>query len=139
MIYPVRAQENPYRGDPPRPWLDVRFVARDGSIREHALVVDTGSPAHVIIGPDLLAAVTWRGGVPMGSNFGDMESGDVHVIVSEIEDEHEVLAYSSLRVLDAVRRDDPGFGGLIGLPLLRLMEYGGNAHRFWVRMPLRKT
>jgi hypothetical protein len=33
----------------------------------------------------------------------------------------------------AAEASSPDFGGLVGLPLLRLMEYGGDADWFWLR------
>jgi hypothetical protein len=35
--------------------------------------------------------------------------------------------------VNVVKRSDPEFGGLVGLPLLRMLEYGGDAGWFWIR------
>jgi hypothetical protein len=35
----------------------------------------------------------------------------------------------------AVTAEDPAFAGLVGLPILRLGEYGGNTADFWFRYP----
>jgi hypothetical protein len=42
---------------------------------------------------------------------------------------------AATRRLSMAARSDPGFVGVIGLPLLRLGEYGGNATDFWFRYP----
>ncbi|HZZ82757.1 MAG TPA: hypothetical protein VFE62_29935 [Gemmataceae bacterium] len=44
-----------------------------------------------------------------------------------------MVGYLSEEAAEAVRVDHPEFAGLIGLPLLRMMEYGGNSEEFWVR------
>jgi hypothetical protein len=43
--------------------------------------------------------------------------------------------FGSDPVLQAVQVDRPDFAGLAGLPLLRLVEYGGNDTSFWLRKP----
>jgi hypothetical protein len=40
------------------------------------------------------------------------------------------VGYANDKVVEVVQRSDSGFAGLVGLPLLRLMEYGGNAETF---------
>ena len=44
-----------------------------------------------------------------------------------------IHGYGSDSVAQAVKRDSSDFSGLVGLPLLRLMDYGGDAHGFWLR------
>jgi hypothetical protein len=46
-----------------------------------------------------------------------------------------ILGYGSDPVFRAVQSDSPDFAGLAGLPLLRQVEYGGNATQFWIRKP----
>jgi len=41
-------QRNPYKGQPPRPWVRLRFRAKDGSMVEVELLADTGNPCAVI-------------------------------------------------------------------------------------------
>jgi hypothetical protein len=36
-------------------------------------------------------------------------------------------------VTDAIRASSQDFEGLVGLPLLRKLQYGGDADHFWVR------
>jgi hypothetical protein len=44
-----------------------------------------------------------------------------------------VLGYGGDQLADACRVNHPDFAGLVGLPFLRLFEYGGNDHSFWLR------
>ncbi len=47
-----------------------------------------------------------------------------------------IRAYSNLDIGQSLREENPSFVGLVGLPVLRLGEYGGNARDFWFRYPL---
>ena len=44
-----------------------------------------------------------------------------------------IFGYASDQVTDAIQDSSPNFEGLVGLPLLRRLEFGGNADHFWVR------
>jgi hypothetical protein len=44
-----------------------------------------------------------------------------------------VLGFGSDHVLQAVQSDCLDFQGLVGLPLLRMLEYGGDEVAFWIR------
>jgi len=44
-----------------------------------------------------------------------------------------VRGYGSDQLLRAVRSDSSEFDGLVGLPLLRMLEFGGNRSEFWIR------
>jgi hypothetical protein len=55
------------------------------------------------------------------------------VQLPELAFDEDVLAYGSDSVVEAAQASDAQFGGLAGLPLLRLMEYGGDHEHFWVR------
>jgi hypothetical protein len=133
MTVATPEQRNPYKGDSPRPWLRIRFVAADGSSHDRELVVDTGSPLAMIIDSDSLRRLLRREGPELESNFGPLQGGDVRFVIPELGTEHELTGYANDKVVTAVRTSSPDFGGLIGLSLLRLMEYGGDADEFWVR------
>ena len=45
-----------------------------------------------------------------------------------------VLAYGNDPLVQEVKVDSTDFAGLIGLPFLRMMEYGGNIDWFWIRL-----
>jgi hypothetical protein len=44
-----------------------------------------------------------------------------------------VLTYGSDAAVAAIRKSHADFAGLVGLPFLRLMEYGGDTDWFWIR------
>lgn len=46
-----------------------------------------------------------------------------------------VTGYGNDILTASVAEEDPSFMGLVGLPILRLGEYGGNATDFWFRYP----
>jgi hypothetical protein len=50
-----------------------------------------------------------------------------------LNDALSVRSYASDGVATATKVSSPDFEGLAGLPLLRLVEYGGNANWFWLR------
>lgn len=47
-----------------------------------------------------------------------------------------ILGFGSDHVFRATQADTSDFAGLIGLPLLRLVEYGGDSSTFWLRKPM---
>jgi len=44
-----------------------------------------------------------------------------------------LMGYASSTVVTADRKSCCDFQGLVGLPLLRLAQYGGDASHFWLR------
>lgn len=67
------------------------------------------------------------------SNFGLLEGGWLHVSIPEIGLNLYLVGYGSDAVVQAAKASCLDFDGLAGLPLLRLVEYGGNADWFWLR------
>ncbi len=126
-------QRNPYRG--PRPWLRLGFRAPDRTVMSLDLVADTGSPAGIIIRSDLMNALRVAPSRNRQSNFGELEGGWIQWHNPDLGIVELVLAFGNDRAATAAARSHPDFVGLIGLPLLRLGEYGGNATDFWFRYP----
>jgi hypothetical protein len=126
-------QRNPYRG--PRPWLRLGFKAPDGSTHRFDLVVDTGSPAGLIIRSDLMTLLTHRALRSRSSNFGELTGGWLRLYAPELAVVEFAIGYGNDRAAEIVARSHPEFVGIIGLPLLRIGEYGGNATDFWFRYP----
>ena len=135
MGQPRPEQRNPYKGEPPRPWLRIRLIASDGTTSEVDLLADTGNPCAVIIGQAALAKLKQRDAPSLDSNFGLLEGGWIRVAVPEVGLTCSVIAYGSDAVVSASTRSSPDFSGLLGLPLLRLAEFGGDASSFWLRSP----
>jgi glucose-6-phosphate dehydrogenase assembly protein OpcA len=63
-----------------------------------------------------------------------MVGGWLRVYMPEIGVDQDLLSYASDRIVTAVQASHPDFEGLLGLPFLRLVEYGGDADWFWVRL-----
>lgn len=135
---PAQEQRNRYRGNPEAAWLRVSIIAADGSALDLDLLADTGNPCPVIIGTRAMAQASLIPGPVVNSNFGTLVGGFVRVVIPDIGFDKQLLGFASDPAVTAVQAEDPGFEGLIGLPLLRLMEYGGDADHFWIR-PAAKT
>jgi hypothetical protein len=102
-------------------------------MREWKLVADIGCPCAIVIGLEHLPEFSFGIGSDAATNFGILESAWLHLAMPEFGLESLVLGYGSDEVLATVQADHPDFEGLAGLPLLRLLEYGGNADEFWIR------
>ena len=128
-------QRNPYLGAAPRAWLRLRFLDPNGSSVELTLIVDTGCPYAVIIDAVVLSQLMRLSAHPIVSNFGPMTSGWVRLSMPAFGIDQDILCHGSPTIGTAAAADDPNFVGLVGLPILRLGEYGGNATDFWFRYP----
>ncbi len=125
-------QRNPYEGAAPRCWVRLRFAAADGSLHERELVADTGSPCAVILGQADLALLARAAGPEIASNFGQLTGGWLELSMPEWGLTTQQLGFGSDHVLQAIRADSYDFAGLVGLPLLRVVEYGGDSATFWI-------
>ena len=126
-------QRNVYRGDPARAWLRVELISASGLVREMELLVDTGNPCAIIIDMATMQSLRWRESIRAESNFGPLEGGWLRIAIPELGFDVKTLGYGNDSVVNIVRRSDPGFMGLVGLPLLRMVKYGGDGGRFWIR------
>jgi hypothetical protein len=45
----------------------------------------------------------------------------------------KVIGFASDDIVASTKTNHSNFAGLAGLPLLRLLEYGGNASAYWIR------
>ena len=126
-------QKNPYKGSPSRPWIRLRLPAPDGSTLEREFLADTGNPCAVILGQQDMARLKIRDGPDVHTNFGLLQGGWLQLATPELGLTQAVLGYASDAVAVAAAASHSDFKGMIGLPLLRLAEYGGDADWFWVR------
>lgn len=126
-------QRNPYKGSPQRPWIRIRLREMGGVEHEVQLLADTGNPCAIILGMDLLEKLKILEEGTFNSNFGVLVRAWINVHTPELGLDLDVPAYGSDNVLAVAKASSPDFEGLAGLPLLRLMEYGGDADSFWVR------
>ena len=128
-------QRNLYKGVGPRCWLRLRFAAIDGSLHERELLADTGSPCAVILGKTDLLLLQRASAAGSSTNFGYLTGGWLELDMPELGISSQIHGYGSEAILQAVRSDSSDFSGLAGLPLLRMLECGGDADSFWVRQP----
>jgi hypothetical protein len=130
-------QRNVYRGEPARAWARLHLIAVSGRVHELEFLVDTGNPCTIIIDTAAMRSLRWRESIITDSNFGPLEGGWLRIAIPEIALDVKTLGYANDSVVNVVRRSDPGFAGLVGLPFLRMVEYGGDDGWFWIR-PLAK-
>jgi hypothetical protein len=126
-------QRNPYKGATQRCWIRLRFVAADGSVHERELLADTGSPCAVILGEADLILLQRAAAPGSNTNFGYLTGGWLELNMPELGLASQIRSYGSETVLQTVQLDSLDFAGLAGLPLLRMLEYGGDTASFWVR------
>jgi hypothetical protein len=126
-------QRNPYhRG---QPWLRLGFKDVDGIIHEVKLIADTGSAGGIILKPDWFLKLHHEKAESRKSNFGTMVSGWLRLYQPDLGLVEFVRGYGSEKTAATAANSDPEFVGLVGLPVLRLMNYGGNYDSFWIRTP----
>jgi hypothetical protein len=127
-------QRNSYRGS--RPWLRLGFKDREGSVHQLDLVADTGCSAELIIRPDVMEKLTFRASGDKNSNFGLLIGGWLRLYNPDLGGLVEfTVGYGNTKAAEIAARSHPDFVGIVGLPFLRLGEYGGNADSFWFRYP----
>jgi hypothetical protein len=126
-------QRNPYQGTEPRAWITVRLNGPSGNTQEWNLLADTGSPFSLIIAESLVPSFTFGAGKHASTNFGFLQASWFQLAMPELGLESLILGYGSEEVVAAAKANHSDFAGLAGLPLLRLLEYGGNADEFWIR------
>jgi hypothetical protein len=126
-------QRNRYKGSPPRSWLRLQFPGSPQGTHEVDLVADTGNPCALIISEANMTRVKQRNAVSVNSNFGPLKGGWIRIHIPEVALDQDVLAYASDVVVAATKASSSDFEGLAGLPLLRLLAYGGDGDCFWVR------
>lgn len=126
-------QKNTYQGTPPRAWLRLRLKAIDGTEIELNLLADSGNPYAIVLSQARMAQLETADGPDVKTNFGLLEGGWLQLAMPEFGLGHDVLGYGSDAVVRAAQASRPDFEGLVGLPFLRLLEYGGDADFFWIR------
>lgn len=128
-------QRNACKGAPPRPWLRLSLIAADGTVKTLELLADTGNPCAIIVDAATLRDFNQGLAPGLSTNFGTLDGGWLRVQIPEVALDEDVLGYGSDVVAQAAGESHPDFAGLAGLPLLRLIEYGGDRDAFWIRTP----
>ena len=128
-------QRNSYKGIDPRGWVRIKLVASDGSRARLELIADTGCPFDLIVDVATVTRFTDSAMTKLGSTYGTLLGGWVDTFVRELGLNARVLAYGNDSLVQEAKLDSNDFAGLIGLPFLRLLEYGGDADWLWIRPP----
>jgi hypothetical protein len=128
-------QRNPYKGSPDRSWLRLTLVAANGATTQLQAITDTGNPCALVVGADVMRQFNLGIAPGMNTNFGPLDGGWLRVQIPDIGFDDVILAYSSDAILQVAKASHPDFDGLVGLPLLRMMEFAGDCDNFWIRMP----
>jgi len=126
-------QRNSYKGIDSRGWVRIELAASDGSRTQLELIADTGCPFDLIVDVATITRFFDSAITRIGSSYGVLTGGWVGVFIQELGLNIRVLGYGNDPLIQEVRLDSTDFAGLIGLPFLRMMEYGGNADWFWIR------
>ncbi len=122
-----------YKGTPPRPWIRLELITPDGETRVLGVVADTGNPLPLIVSSALMFDCCHLGGPGTETNFGRLDGGFLRVRIPETGVDAMIFGYTSDQVTDAIQDSSPDFERRVGLPLLRRLEFGGDADHFWVR------
>jgi hypothetical protein len=130
---PSKEQRNTYVGDPARACMRLALHLLDNAPQEAVLLVDTGSPCPLIIGEEALRACLVEEAADVMSNFGLLKGGWSEVTIDRVGVTLRVKTYGSDAVVAAVRQSAAVFHGLAGLPLVRMLDYGGDSEYFWLR------
>lgn len=128
-------QRNPYKGRPPRPWLKLSFLERSGLRLELELLADTGSSQGIVVQQELFERLVIRKTRNIETNFGVMQGGWIRLHSTELGLVELVEAFGCDEMARSAMRSSLDFSGVVGLPVLRLLEYGGNYDSFWIRTP----
>jgi len=99
-------------------------------------MVDTGSAEGVIVSRAVLEQLVIQPLPPVAvPTWGLLSCGWVQLYMPETGLVELVRGYGNDLIAAAMADEHPEFEGIVGLPVLRLGEYGGNADAFWFRYP----
>ncbi len=112
-----------------------RLPRPDGTIHSFDLVVDTGCDDAIVLRKSAFDLVTHGVAPSYFSSWGLMQGGWLDIDMPACGLAARVHGYADYQLSAGVAASDPNFMGLVGLPLLRFGEFGGNATDFWFRYP----
>ena len=124
-------QRNPYRNN--RPWVTLPLRSRAGGVRDFCLIADTGSSVGFVLAPTVYDSFIHRDTASIRNNFGLLLGGWFRLYSPANGLVEFVRGYRSEGIGLSVASHHPdfvGLVGLVGLPVLRLGEYGNNATDF---------
>ena len=123
-------QRNPYKGQSSRAFLRLDFRAPDASRRTLELLVDTGSAEGVMVSRDVYHQLVFAPLRPVVfPSWGFTFRGWFRLAMPSLGLTEWVEGYGNDLIATAAADEHPDFQGLVGLPILRLGEYGGPGHQ----------
>ncbi len=128
-------QRNPYKGKSPRAWVELLLKKSDAVQKYASLIVDTGSPMGLILAPEIFDEFMLEEVASAHSNFGELPGGFFKILMPDTGITELVHGYRSEVVGKMAKKSHPDFSGLVGLPVLRLGDYGGDPSSFYFRYP----
>jgi hypothetical protein len=105
----------------------------DGTKYSVELIADTGCPYWTVLGSGDFNRCKLTEVAPEDTVYGKLEGAWLRLSIPEVGLDRQLIGYASDLVAQLAQDSCPDFVGLIGLPLLRMMQYGGDADWFWIR------
>lgn len=131
----MSGQRNHYKGHPPRPWLKLTLLESSGQPLELELLADTGCGHAIVVREELFQRLVLRRARDLVTNFGYMIGGWIRLHSTELGLVELVEGFGCDHMVRTAMRSSLDFAGVVGLPVLRMLEYGGNYDSFWIRTP----
>jgi len=126
-------QRRAYKGSPPRAWIRLMIVGPNNESCVIDALADTGNPCALIVSQEVMSRFNSGVSPGMSTNFGKLDGGWLRIQIPELSFDADLLCYAGASVVEAVSASHSDFTALAGLPLLRLLEYGGDDNSFWLR------
>lgn len=123
------------KGKPQRTWLKLDFLDRAGVEVSLELLADTGCPQAIVLNEEMFDRLARSHTRKIQTNFGPMHGGWIRLHTLDLGLVEMVEAFGSDEMAQFAVNSHPDFVGVVGLPVLRLMEYGGDYDTFWIRTP----
>src|SRR5207302_10114679 len=109
-----RIQQNPYEGNPPRPWISLQIITSDGDVIPAQLLADTGNPYAIIVSHKVLELARVEEGPAFKTNFGLLDGGWIRIVIPELKVDQELMAFANEPAVELARASWPHLDGLAG-------------------------
>jgi hypothetical protein len=107
----------------------------DGTVHPLDLVVDTASADAFVLRMSVFEQLMWSPNRSTATTWGFMLGGWLRLYMPASGLVELIAGYGNNMLAAGVAAEDPQFMGLVGMPFLRLGEFGGNADALWFRYP----
>jgi hypothetical protein len=100
--------------------------------QEFGLFADTGDPFAIVVSEANIIRLRSRAAPDVRTNFGNLKGGWLRLQIPDIGFDQRVIGYGNDAVVAAAQASSTDFGGIVGLPLLRMTGFGGDTDSFWI-------